>query len=437
MINSGQQLWERAKKLIPGGNQLLSKRPQRFLPGLWPTYYEKAKGCEVWDLDGCHYYDFAQMGVGSCILGYADPDVNQAVINAIQKGSMSSLNCYEEIELAELLIDLHPWAEMVRFARTGGEACAIAVRIARAATGRSRVAFCGYHGWHDWYISANINNGNNLDDQLLPGLKPRGVPKELEKTALPFRYNHIEELENIVNLSDGKIAAIIMEPQRSDSPKDDFLIKVRKLADKTGAVLIFDEITSGFRVNVGGIHLTFNVMPDIALFGKAMSNGYPMAAIVGRRSVMDSAQDSFISSTYWSERIGPVAALATIRKMEKEKVPKYLVHYGDLINQGWQKSADQHKLRIKIGGIEPLTHLSFLEEQSAALHTLYAQYMLEKGYLVGDSVYTTFAYTEEIIKKFAEDSSFAFFELKKAIDTGRILSSLKGDVKNPGFARLA
>ena len=197
-IQDGAQLWNRAKKLIPGGNQLLSKRSEKFLPGLWPAYYSKAKGCEVWGIDGKRYYDFAQMGVGSCVLGYADPDVNTAVIKAIADGSMSSLNCYEEVELAERLIGLHPWADMVRFGRTGGEACAIAIRIARAATQKSKIAFCGYHGWQDWYISANLGDTKNLDGQLLPGLEPRGVPRELKDTALPFNYNKLDELVKIV-----------------------------------------------------------------------------------------------------------------------------------------------------------------------------------------------------------------------------------------------
>ena len=436
MINKGQKIWEKAKKIIPGGNQLLSKRPERFLPGLWPTYYSKAKGCEVWDLEGNRYYDFAQMGVGSCILGYADPDVNRAVIHAVHNGSMSSLNCYEEVELAEQLIDLHHWSDMVRFARTGGEACAIAVRIARAASGKNKIAFCGYHGWHDWYISANIRKGSNLDDQLLPGLKPKGVPTELEDTALPFRYNHIEDLESIVNCYGDEIGVIIMEPQRSDPPKEDFLSKVREIANKIHAVLVFDEVTSGFRINFGGVHLTYGVDPDIAVFGKALGNGYPISAIIGRQSIMDVAQDTFISSTYWSERVGFVAALATLGKMMEKNVQDKLIYYGKLLNQGWSNLAEKYGIKIKISGLEPLTHLSFIENESAGLQTLYAQIMLGKGYLVGDSVYTTFAYTDEIINQFISDSEFAFAKLKEAINKGDVCSCLKGDIKNAGFARL-
>jgi len=272
----GQKLWNKAKTLIPGGNQLFSKRSERYLPDLWPAYYSKALGCEVWDLDNNHYYDFSSMGVGSCILGYADDDVNAPVAEAIQNGSMCSLNCYEEIELAERLIELHPWAEMVRFTRTGGEACAVAVRIGRAATGRSKVAFCGYHGWHDWYLSSNITDETNLDGQLLPGLKPAGVPRELKDTALPFGYNKLNELEQLVDRYGREIGIIIMEPMRNTPPKSGFLEGVREIANRIGAVLIFDEITSGFRMNLGGIHLTSNVEPDIAVSGKLWAMDTPL-----------------------------------------------------------------------------------------------------------------------------------------------------------------
>jgi len=436
MITKGPALWQKAKNLIPGGNQLLSKRAEKFLPGLWPSYYSKAKGCEVWDLDGNHYYDFAQMGVGSCILGYADNDVNAAVIEAIQKGSMCSLNCNEEVELAEKLISLHPWAEMVRFARTGGEACAIAIRIARAATGKNRVAFCGYHGWHDWYLSANLGDVSNLDGQLLPGLDPLGVPRELKDTAIPFNYNKLVELELLIDKYPGEIGVIIMEPRREREPEPGFLAGVRKVADRIGAALVFDEVTSGFRVNIGGIHLTYGVEPDIAVFGKALGNGFPISVIIGRRSVMDCAQDSFISSTFWTERIGFVAALTTIKKMEENDVPKFLVYYGERVNNGWRKLAQKHGLNIQINGIPPLTHIAFETNDPLAVQTLYTQEMLAKGYLLGAAVYTTYAYSDDIIDRFITDSDSAFAVIKEALSIGDVKKYLKGDVIHAGFKRL-
>lgn len=436
MNQNGVKLWEKAKLLIPGGNQLLSKRSERFLPGLWPSYYSKAKGCEVWDLEGKHYYDFAQMGVGSCVLGYADDNVNAAVINAINNSSMCSLNSFEEVELAEKLMSLHPWANMARFARTGGEACAIAVRIGRAASGRNKIAFCGYHGWHDWYLAANIGDSKGLDGHLLPGLKPLGVPRELKGTALPFHYNNLDELNKIVSDHGKDIGVIIMEPVRSCFPEKEFLKGVREITSKIGAVLIFDEVTSGFRMNLGGIHMNLGVEPDIAIFGKALGNGFPISAIIGRRGVMDCAQDTFISSTFWTERIGFVAALATINKMESNNVPKYLIEYGTQINSGWESIADRNNIEIEISGIPPLTHIVFKAGNPLEVQTLYAQEMLERGYLLGSAVYTTYAYNDEIIKRFIIESDAVFVTIKKALDTGDVKSFLKGNTIQSGFKRL-
>jgi glutamate-1-semialdehyde 2,1-aminomutase len=436
MKNKGSILWEKAKTIIPGGNQLLSKRSERFLPGLWPSYYSRAKGCEVWDLNGNHYYDFAGMGVGSCILGYADDEVNAAVIKAVTEGSMSSLNSYEEIDLAEKLIALHPWADMVRFARTGGEACSIAVRIARAAAGRNKVAFCGYHGWHDWYLSSNLGNEANLDNQLLPGLKPLGVPRELRETAIPFNYNNIDELKTIIDKYGNEIGVIIMEPMRSTYPRNNFLHEVRAIANKIGAVLIFDEVSLGFRMNLGGLHMYLGVEPDIAVFGKALGNGFPIAAIIGRRNVMDSAQDTFISSTFWTERIGFTAALATLNKMEKEQVQSRLIELGDRIIAGWQKLADQHGLKIHVGGVPPFCHITFETRQAQEAQTLYTQEMLARGYLVAAAVAVTYAYSEKIIDQFISDSSEVFGKIAQALKDGDVKKYLKGEVIDPGFKRL-
>ncbi|MFX1385069.1 MAG: aminotransferase class III-fold pyridoxal phosphate-dependent enzyme [Promethearchaeota archaeon] len=432
----GPELWEKAKKIIPGGNQLLSKRSERFLPGLWPAYYSKAKGCEVWDVEGNHYYDFASMGIGTCVLGYADDDINNTVINAIKNGSMNTLNSYEGIDLAEKLIKLHPYAGMVRFARTGGEACAIAIRIARAATNKTKVAFCGYHGWHDWYLSANIASSSNLDGLLLPGLEPKGVPRELRETAIPFEYNDLKKLEEIVENYNNEIGVIIMEPRRDTPPKPGFLKAVRKIANEINAVLIFDEVTSGFRMNLGGIHMYLNVMPDIAVFGKAMGNGFPITAIVGKEDVMDAAQDTFISSTFWTERIGFVASLATLEKMEANNVQKELIRLGDLIISGWEKISRKNNVPIQISGIPPLPHISFEADEPFAVQTLYAQDMLEKGYLLGPSIYTTSAYTDSIIDKFLINSDIAFKKIREALDSGDIRKYLKGEILSQGFKRL-
>lgn len=435
-MGKSQEFYVRAKKIIPGGTQLLSKRPEMFLPDLWPSYYKKAKGCEVWDLDGNKYFDFACMGVGSCTLGYADDDINNAVIKALSNGSMCTLNSYEEVELAEKLIELHPWAEMVRFARTGGEACSIAVRIARAATGRDKVLFCGYHGWHDWYLSANLGDNSKLDEQLLPGLKPSGVVRNLKNTALPFLYNNLNSLEKVVEENAKDVAAIIMEPRRGEAPTDEFLLGVRKIASKIGAVLIFDEVTSGFRVNIGGIHKTMCVNPDMAVFGKALGNGYAISAVIGIKNVMEASQHSFISSTFWTERLGYVAALETLKKMEKINSTKQLIIRGDEINECWKTNAAKYGIKINITGISPLTHINFEYNNALEIQTLYTQIMLQKGFLLGASVYSTVAYNDDIIQKFNIATDEAFREISNAIESDNITSKLKGRVKHNGFKRL-
>ena len=313
MSNTGQKLWQRAKQVIPGGNMLLSKRAEMFLPDLWPAYFSRAKGCQVWDLDNNQYTDMSIMGIGTNLLGYGHPVVDAAVSATISDGNMSTFNCPEEVYLAERLIEIHPWADMVRFARTGGEANALAIRIARAASGKDKVAFCGYHGWHDWYLAANLRGDKNLAGHLLPGLEPNGVPGNLQDTVYPFSYNNFGELKSLVENQD--IGVIKMEVSRNEPPANDFLENVRQLANEKNIVLIFDECTSGFRQTFGGLHKLYGVEPDMAVFGKALGNGYAITATIGRREVMEAAQSSFISSTFWGERIGPSAALATLDVM--------------------------------------------------------------------------------------------------------------------------
>lgn len=433
--NKGITLWNRAKRIIPGGTQLLSKRAEMFLPEQWPSYYKKAKGIEIWDFDNNHYIDMSIMGVGTCILGYADDDINRAVKKAIDKGTMATLNCPEEVELGELLLHLHPWADMVRYARTGGEAMAIAVRIARAYTGKDKIAFCGYHGWHDWYLSANLADDKNLDGHLLPGLEPLGVPRELKGTLIPFNYNKINELEEIVK--NNNIGAIVMEPIRHHEPEKEFLKNVREIADDIDAVLVFDEITSGWRMNVGGIHELYKIYPDIVVYGKAISNGFPMAAVVGRREVMDMAQASFISSTYWTERIGPTAAIATINKMLENNVPSQLCKIGNLINVGWSKVAKENDLKVDIMGIPPLTTFVLdYGDDSQALHTLFTQEMLKRGFLASKSVYLSFSHTEEHVEKYLENVDEVFRKIKRSIIENNVLDLLEGPIAHEGFKRL-
>ncbi len=431
----GQALWCRAKKIIPGGSQLLSKRSELFLPEQWPSYFKKAKGVEVWDLDGNKYIDTCA-SIGACILGYADPDVNKAVKKAIDEGNTSTLNSPEDVELAELLCRLHPWAKMVRYARGGGEAMTVAVRIARAYTGKDKVAFCGYHGWQDWYLAANLADDKSLDEHLLPGLTPKGTPRALIGTALPFHYNNILELEKIV--TDNKdIGVIVMEPVRNHEPEKDFLRKVRQIADKIGAVLIFDEVTIGWRLLVGGAHLKYRVNPDIAVFAKGMSNGFPMAAIIGTEKVMQAAQDSFISSSYWTERIGPVAALASIRKMIDRKVPRHLERIGRIFKSGLHDLAKRSGLKIEITGFPQLIYFSFnYGRDSQAIQTLFTQEMLGRGFLTACNIDVSYSLKEAHAKKYLKAAQEVFNLIAEAVKKNKIYDLLKGPVAHTKFTRL-
>ncbi|HEY4521717.1 MAG TPA: aminotransferase class III-fold pyridoxal phosphate-dependent enzyme [Candidatus Paceibacterota bacterium] len=435
-IKKGIALWNKAKKIIPGGNQLLSKRSEMFLPDGWPSYYKKAKGVEIWDLDGNKFIDMSIMGIGSCVLGYADPDVNKAVEKAVYEGSMSTLNSPEEVELAELLLGIHPWAGMVRYARTGGEVASIAVRIARAYTGKDKIAFCGYHGWHDWYLSTNLAHGKNLEGHLLPGLTPKGVPKGLRGTMFPFHYNKLDELKAIV-AKHKDLAAIIMEPMKGYEPDNGFLEGVRKITDDIGAVLIFDEITIGWKLAFGGAHLKYGVNPDIAIFAKAMSNGYPMAAVIGKKEVMQSAQDTFISSTYWTERIGPVAALATIKKMKKLNVIRHLAWAGKTVRKIWQDTADKHQLNIKMAGSLPLSSFVFdYGDKAQILKTLLVQEMLDQGFLASTLLFASYAHKPKHFVLYKKALGVAFGNIKRAIDSGDPKKFLRGPIAHTGFSRL-
>jgi glutamate-1-semialdehyde 2,1-aminomutase len=431
-MGSGQQLYQRAKELIPGGTQLLSKRPEMFAPDVWPAYYSHAKGCRVWDLDENEYIDMSIMGIGANILGYADDDVDAAVIEAIHRGVSSSLNCPEEVELAELLIELHPWADMVRYTRSGGEAMAVAVRIARAKTKKDVVLFSGYHGWSDWYLAANLGETDGLDGQLMPGLEPNGVPRGLVGSAMPFFFNDIENLTEVIQGNESRIAAIVVEPARGEEAPKEYLLNLKETAQTIGAVLIFDEITSGFRMCPGGIHLRYGVNPDIAVFAKSMANGYAMAAVLGTEAVMQAAQSTFISSTNWTERIGPTAALATIRKYIKNDVHKHISTIGDQVKNVWITKAKEHQLEIDVSGIASLCHLGFTGEGAQIVNTYFVTRMLEEGFLGYRQFKSSYAHSQDDVSSYAKSVDTIFSEIANKDHT----SLLTTPIAHSGFSRL-
>ena len=434
-MGKSQDLYVKAKSIIPGGTQLLSKRPEMFLPNLWPSYYKKSKGCEVWDLDNNHYYDVGIMGIGTCVLGYANDAVNDAVKDSIDNGSMSTLNAPEEVELAEKMLEIHPWSDQVRFAKTGGEAVTVALRIARACTKKTKIAFCGYHGWHDWYLSANLNDEEGLGGQLLPGLSVDGIPKELKNTAFPFNYGNYEKFNEIISNFGNELGVVIMEVQRYKTLDIDFLKHIRKITEDLGIVLIFDEISSGFRVNIGGMHLLHGVHPDMAVFGKALGNGFPIAAILGTANVMSSAQSTFISSSYWTERTGYVAALKTLEFYKEKNVIEAISKTGMIIRKGLTDIFDKTKLNISVlGGLDSVVAMDIQEENPLLLKTIFIQEMLDRGFLASNLIYVSFAHTQDIIDKYLENALEVFQLI--ASNKDNLDSLLKSEISHSGFQRL-
>lgn len=433
-MGKGQELYKKAKQLIPGGNMLLSKRPEMFLPENWPAYFSKAKGCYVWDLDGRKYIDCSIMGIGTNTLGYGNEEVDEAVMRVIKDGNMSTFNCPEEVALAEKLVELDPWADMVRFARTGGEINAVTVRIARAAAKKDKIAICGYHGWHDWYLSANLANGKNLDGQLLPGLQPAGVPKVLAGQTIPFFYNDFDGLLKIVKEND--LAAIKMEVCRNMGPENNFLQKVRQLCDDKRIILIFDECTSGFRETFGGLYKKYGVEPDMAIYSKTMGNGYAISAVVGKRNIMQAAQETFISSTFWTERIGPTAALAAIKVMEREHSWEKITKIGLSNKKRWQALANKYGLSITQWGIPALAGYTFNSKNALAYKTYVTQEMLKRGYLAGNSMYTCICHTDDILDGYFQNLDEIFAQIREFEDGKDVMKALDGPTCHSGFKRL-
>ncbi len=423
------RMQDHAEEVIPGMTQLLSKHPGRFSRGVWPGYYRRACGVEIEDLDGNKYLDFSVGGIGATVLGYADPDVNAAVCRAIADGSASSFNAPEEVLLADRLLELHPWAQRVRFARSGGEAMALAVRIARAATGKNTVIFCGYHGWQDWYLAANLSKSDSLGEHLIPGISPIGVPPQLAGTAIPFHFNDIQDFKHALAVAGNDLAAVVMEPMRNFPPDRAFIDTIHEETQRRKVPLVMDEISAGFRVCTGGMHRKLGYRPDMAVFAKALGNGFPISAVIGKANVMQGALKTFISSTNWTERTGPAAALAVIDKFERLNVSEHLVSLGQRVKAGWQEIAARHRLAIKISGIDPMLHLHFCENHSQAT-AFYTQEMLKRGFLAGSLFYAMHAHTPKQLEKFLENTDAVW----QKIAAGNY--SLEGQPAESGFQRI-
>jgi glutamate-1-semialdehyde aminotransferase len=436
MDKSGIKMWQRAIKALPGGNGLLSKRPDRYAPDIWPSYYSKSSGVEVIDLDGNSFIDMAQMGIGSAILGYANPELTSAVSESIKDGVNCTLNSPEEVLLAEKLIELNPFAGSVRFARSGGEAMAIAIRIARAYTGKDKVLFSGYHGWCDWYLATNLGGKDGLNEHLIPGLNTTGVPSGLANTAVPFSYNDLDNFEKTVK-ENPDAGVICIEGARYDFPKKDFLDSITYIAKKYNMVIVSDEITSGWRMTDGGVYKLNGFNPDIVVYAKAMGGGYAISAVVGSENVMHSAQDTFMSSTMWTERVGFTAALATINILTRDKVWEHLIKIGNQIGDGWLKLAKKHNIDLTVTDFKPLITMKLnYGDRNQALITLFIQEMLFRGYLAATSVYVSYAHSNEIIQKYLVAVDECFEIMSTAIENNNENKLLKTKIRSDSFKRI-
>ncbi len=426
--------YKEAKKIILGGNMLLSKRPEMFLPDYWPSYYKKAFKTFVIDSEGKKYIDMI-CAVGQNTLGYSNSKINSKVISASRLGNMSTLNSYEEVRLTKEILKIHKWADMAKYARSGGEANAIAIRIARSAAKNHKVAVCGYHGWHDWYLSANLKIKDNLKNHLLPGLSTSGVPKNLKNTVFTFNYGNFEQLKKIVNRH--HIGVIKMEVSRGSLPDINFLKKVRKICDQKKIILIFDECTSGFRRNFGGLHLTTGVNPDLAMFGKALGNGYAITAVIGKKKIMKKASNSFISSTFWTERIGFAAALETLSEMRRLKSWKKITMSGRFFNNELKKITKKIDLDLEISGIESITSFKFNYKNHLAYKTFITQEMLKKGYLASNLTFFNIYHTTKVIKDYLIKLEKILLKIKH-FEKNKINPKkfLKSDICHETFKRL-
>ena len=406
---NGVNLYNYAKTIIPGGTTLFSKRSELHLPNKWPAYFTKAKKINIWDLKGDKYLDMF-CAVGTSVLGYGNAKVTNSILKNINKGNMTTLSCPEEVYLSKQLINHHSWADMVKYTRAGGEANALAVRIARSNTSKKNIAFCGYHGWHDWYLSANINSKKNLDQHLMSGLNYDGIPENLKNTSFPFPYNNFEYLEKLINKK--KIGIIKMEVMRNIEPKNNYLQKIRKICNKKKIILIFDECTSGYRENMGGIHLKFKVNPDIAIFGKALGSGYAINAIIGKRNIMKKAENTFISSTFWGERIGYTAALSSISEFKRLNAFKQIEKNGKMIKSVWFDLSQKYNIPINIMGTNAIPSFEFIKNHSER-KTFLTQEMLKNKILATNMIYVTIFHNKNNIKKYVKILNDIFADISK------------------------
>ena len=416
-----EQLLDRALKSIPLASQTFSKSLTQYPRGVSPFFIEKGKGAKVWDVDGNEYIDFVN-SLAAVTLGYCDKNVDEAVQKQMQNGVTFSLPHCLEMEVAEKLIDIIPCAEKVRFAKNGTDATSASIRIARAYTGKDHIAVCGYHGWQDWYIGSTTRD--------------LGVPKAVKELTHKFEYNNIESLEKI--FQERELACVIMEPMNVEYPQDNFLEKIKTLAHKNDALLIFDETITGFRYSLGGAQALFNVIPDLATFGKGMANGYPLSAVVGSNEIMQKVEDIFFSGTFGGETLSLAAANAVIDKYKKDNVPKYLNDLGNYLLKKLNQLIIKEGLDdvFRTSGHPAWSYLQVKAQDKYTafeIKTLFLQEMFKSGILILSSHNLNFSHSEEDIDKLISVYSGVLPLIKQSIDDGNLIEQLNCKPLQPLF----
>ena len=419
--SNSQAMWSKARNLIAGGNMLYSKKPEIFSEDNWPTYYSRAKGINIWDLSNIKYKDLCAMGIGTNILGYANSKIDNYVIKNIKNSNSSTFNSIFEIKLAEKLLELNRWASKVKFTRTGAEACSVALRLARCISSKQNVAICGYHGWHDWYLSLNLNTEKELGSFLFENVAINGVNKNLKNSCFSFDYNDFSQLEKLI--IDRDIGIVIMEVQRNEKPKNNFLKKIRKLCDEKKVILIFDECTSGFRETDCGIHQKYNINPDLLILGKALGNGYAINAIIGKQEVMTMTDQTFMSSTFWSEQVGLTAGLKTLEVMKNEKSWQYISELGDYVTVNWRKIAINNNLKISIKGLRSIPNFILTLKNNFNYRLFITEHMLSHKILATNTIYLSNKHKKEDFDKYFNLLDQLFYKIN-LIENDRIDKSL-------------
>jgi glutamate-1-semialdehyde-2,1-aminomutase len=413
--STDQALLERARRVLPGITQTYSKAPDQQVEGVYPVFLDRGEGCRVWDLEGNAYIDYP-CALGPMVLGYGDPEVDAAVSERVAAGPCFSLGHGLEVEVAELLVEMVPGAEMVRFLKTGSEATTAAVRLARAATGREHVAMCGYHGWHDWAIGHTTRNA--------------GVPQVVRELTHQWAYNDLESLRAVLTAHPGGVAAVIMEPVGVEAPAPGFLQGVRALADEHGALLIFDEVITGFRLAPGGAQEYFGVLPDLAAFGKAMANGYPLAAVTGRAPLMELiASAVFVSSTFGGDTVALAASLATMQAIQRGGVIEHLWRQGARLMEGFNALAHEHQVPARMIGLAPRRVIAFEAAGGAdanSLKGLLWQECLDRGVLMGNANFVSLAHDDEAVDATLTAFDAALAVVGDAVRKGDVGGRLRG-----------